>query len=63
MNQTSKLIGYHKIFIIIGVDNYNFNFDTKKLRQASPIKNILKFMIFFCLLHGSTYVELNKICL
>jgi len=43
---------------------YQFSTDqfyTKKHRQASPAKKYNKICDIFCLLHWSTYVELNKI--
>jgi len=44
---------------------YQFSTDqfyTKKHRQATPTKKYTKICDIFCLLHVSTYVELNKIC-
>jgi len=37
-------------------------FYTKNHRQASQAKKYTKIYDIFCLLHGSIYVELNKIC-
>jgi len=37
------------------------NFTLKSIGKHLQQKNILKICDIFCLLHGSTYVELNKI--
>ena len=54
-NQASYLIGYQ-------ADNYNFNFTLKSIGKHLQQKKYTKIYDVFCLLYGSTYVELNKIC-
>jgi len=43
-------------------DNYNFNFTLKSIGKHLQQKKCTKICDIFYLLHGSTYVELNKIC-
>jgi len=43
-------------------DNYNFKFTLKGVGKHLQQKKYNKICDIFCLLHGSTYVELNEIC-